>query len=350
MYYLGNDVVDSIELKCFVVSRGAKVDKQVYQKYGKNTRLNPNPLMCNCMILSDETIVQLTDMSFHLKQLGSMLSWNNIKLMKYASQLGTPFTISLKDERAALMYNGEFVDFISFAPPTDFYKKKTSSGMPYIGNAVLQGLDWVAFQCLWPCEFGAAGKPCEFCFSGAEFETLAAKKKPLPKAVLPTDVAEIVKYAFDHVGCNSILKIHDTLCGMVVILDKMIQKMAYRQLCTCAMLGLLLLFLRKFVREFGKNELCTLAGKRLEQIVLHAVTHRGNRVFKGIVTAENDNFSSRAALANLCNQFQSVPSRHLDVCQEHIIMVALQQMQSFCRAPDVVGNAKTERLPVQHIA
>ena len=39
MYYLGNDVVDSIELKCFVVSRGAKVDKQVYQKYGKNTRL-----------------------------------------------------------------------------------------------------------------------------------------------------------------------------------------------------------------------------------------------------------------------------------------------------------------------
>ena len=43
MYYLGNDVVDSIELKCFVVSRGAKVDKQVYQKYGKNTRLNPNP-------------------------------------------------------------------------------------------------------------------------------------------------------------------------------------------------------------------------------------------------------------------------------------------------------------------
>ena len=139
MYYLGNDVVDSIELKCFVVSRGAKVDKQVYQKYGKNTRLNPNPLMCNCMILSDETIVQLTDMSFHLKQLGSMLSWNNIKLMKYASQLGTPFTISLKDERAALMYNGEFVDFISFAPPTDFYKKKTSSGMPYIGNAVPQG-------------------------------------------------------------------------------------------------------------------------------------------------------------------------------------------------------------------
>lgn len=72
MYYLGNDVVDSIELKCFVVSRGAKVDKQVYQKYGKNTRLNPNPLMCNCMILSDETIVQLTDMSFHLKQLGSI--------------------------------------------------------------------------------------------------------------------------------------------------------------------------------------------------------------------------------------------------------------------------------------
>lgn len=204
MYRLGDREVDSIELKCLAVSRGVKVDKAVYQKYGKETRLSQSPLMCNCMILSDQTIVQLTDVGFHLKQLGSMLSWNNIKLMKYASQLGTPFTVSLVEGRAALLYNGEFVDFISFAPPTDFYRQKTSSGMPYVGNAVLQGLDWVAFQCLWPCEYGAAGKPCEFCFSGAEFESLAARKKALPPAVLPEDVAEIVKYAFDHVGCNSI--------------------------------------------------------------------------------------------------------------------------------------------------
>lgn len=132
--------------------------------------------------------------------------------------LGSPW-VGLAHYRELLsdpsfMYNGKFVDFISFGPPTDFYKQKTSSGMPYIGNAVLQGLDWVSFQCLWPCEFGAAGKPCEFCFSGAEFETLAAKKKPLPKAVLPADVAEIVGYAFDHVGCNSIqITGGSTFCG-----------------------------------------------------------------------------------------------------------------------------------------
>jgi len=76
--------------------------------------------------------------------------------------------------------------------------------LPFIGNAVLQGLDWVAFQCSWPCEYAAAGKPCEFCFSGGDFETLAKKKKPLPKPVNPTDIAEIVKYTVENVGCNSI--------------------------------------------------------------------------------------------------------------------------------------------------
>lgn len=203
-YTIGGETVDSVELKCLVVSRGVKVAKDVYKAYTKDWRLSVSPLCCNCMVLSDGTILQLTDMGFHLKYLGGMLSWDNLKLLKYASQLGSPFTLEMVEGRAALMHQGAFVDFVTFPEKTDFYQQKTSSGLPFVGNAVLQGVDWVAFQCLWPCEFAAAGKPCQFCFSGADFEALAARKKPLPPAVAPGDVGEIVAYAMEKVGCNSI--------------------------------------------------------------------------------------------------------------------------------------------------
>lgn len=196
--------IDSIDLKCLVVSKGVTVAKEVYKKFAKSNRLGVNPLMCNCFFLSDGTVVQLTDMGFHLEYLTGILSWNNLKLLKYASELETPFSIKLIEDKPALLYMDSFIDFISFPPQNHFYFQKTSSGLPFIGNAVLQGVDWVAFQCLWPCEYAAAGKPCEFCFSGGDFETLAKKKKPLPKPVDPSDVAEIVKFAIERGGCNSI--------------------------------------------------------------------------------------------------------------------------------------------------
>ncbi|MEG0492575.1 MAG: hypothetical protein RR696_05175 [Clostridia bacterium] len=213
-YSFGNELLDSIELKALVVSRGLKVQREVYQHFENTTRLSVSPLCCNCFLLPDQTIVQLTDMGFHLKYLSGMLSWSNLKLLRYASQLGTPFTLEMRDGQPCLCANGALVTPISFPPATAFYKQKTSSGLSYVGNAVLQGLDWVAFQCLWPCEYAAAGKPCEFCFSGADFEELAKKKKPLPKAVQPQDVAEIVRYAVENVGVNSVqITGGSTFCG-----------------------------------------------------------------------------------------------------------------------------------------
>lgn len=203
-YQFAGMEMDSVELKCLVVSRGVKVGKDVYKHCVKNSRLGVNPLMCNCLILSDGTIVQLTDMGFHLKYLTGILSWDNLRLLKYASDLETPFSIRMKDGEPALYYKEEFVDLVSFPPPSGFYAQKTSSGLPFIGNAVLQGVDWVAFQCLWPCEYAAAGKPCQYCFSGAEHEALARKNKKLPDAVHPRDVAEIVRNAIKEAGCNSI--------------------------------------------------------------------------------------------------------------------------------------------------
>ncbi|HML48385.1 MAG TPA: radical SAM protein, partial [Clostridia bacterium] len=203
-FRLNQREIDSVELKCLVVSRGLKVDREVYQRYSKTNRLDINPLACNCFLLSDGTVVQLTDMGFHLKYLSGMLSWSNLKLLRYASQLTTPFSLRILEGNLTLFWENEPVDVVSLPPYTDFFKQTTASGRRILGNAVLQGLDWVAFQCLWPCEFGAAGKPCQFCFSGADFENLAKRKLPLPGALPAADVAEIVTYAAERVGVRCV--------------------------------------------------------------------------------------------------------------------------------------------------
>lgn len=203
-YMLAGEEVDSIELKCMVVSRGMTVDKAVYKAFKPRARLSESPLNCNCMILADGTIVQLTDMGFHLNQVKSMFSLSTLKMMKYAKDLTSPFKLELVDGEPTITYEGTPVTTVRFPEKNAFYEQTTRAGLPYAGNAVLQGVDWVAFQCLWPCEFGAAGKPCEFCYSGGEFAALARKGKPMPPAVPVADFTEIVTYALDECGVNSI--------------------------------------------------------------------------------------------------------------------------------------------------
>jgi biotin synthase-related radical SAM superfamily protein len=203
-FFLGKEKVDSVELKCLLVSKGIRVDNAVYKQFGKDFRLDPNPLTCNSLMLSDGTNVQLTDVNFHLKHLAKTLSWNNLKLMKYASQLATPFRLNVLDDKPALFYGKDFVDFVSFHKKSDFYRQTTSSGLPFAGNAVLQGRDFVSFQCLWYCEYAATGKPCQYCFSGAYFEALSRKNRPQPQAVPASDVAEIVRYAVVNDRVNSL--------------------------------------------------------------------------------------------------------------------------------------------------
>ncbi|MDR1589613.1 MAG: hypothetical protein LBS51_05415 [Oscillospiraceae bacterium] len=215
VYRLPGIELTSLELKCLLVSRGVKCDKAVYRRFGGEKpshpeapgfRLNVNPLTCNCLILPDGVICQMTDVGFHLEYLGGALSWDNLKLLRYASQLGTPFSVRLDGASAALYYERERerVCEVTFAPYTDFYRQKTASGLPFVGNAVLQGLDWVSFQCLWHCEFGESGKPCQFCFSGAEFEANARRGKPQPSAVSSADAGEIVRYALENAGVSCV--------------------------------------------------------------------------------------------------------------------------------------------------
>ncbi len=202
-FAVGGQRVDSVELKCLVVSRGLRIDREVYRSCGGAYRIYPNALTCNSFRLPDGTVVMATDLGFHLSTLASMFSWDNLKLFRYMGDMTTDFRLALAGGEPTLLYQGEAVTPVRLLPGTEFYRQKTASGMPYAGNAVLQGCDWVAFQCLWPCEYACAGKPCQFCFSGGQFEALARRHRPMPFIPSPADVSEVVRYAVEHDGVSS---------------------------------------------------------------------------------------------------------------------------------------------------
>lgn len=196
-YVVGDKRVDSVELKALLVTRGLKVDGRVYREFAGRYRLHPDPLRCNTLLLPDGTVVQLTDLAFHMRYLRGVLSRETLAQLRYLPQLRTPFTLRVDaDGQPAVLHDGTFVTRVTFPPATDFYDRTTSSGLPYAGNAVLQGREWVSFQCLWSCDYATAGSPCAYCYSGGVFESAARRHKPLPRFPTPEDAAEIVASAF----------------------------------------------------------------------------------------------------------------------------------------------------------
>lgn len=194
-YEINGSYIDSLDLKSMIVSRGIKVNSRIYKKFGKSHRIHPDPLRCNCLILPDGTIIHITDLAFHLKYFKTELLLNSIKQFKYLPEMDTPFSLDISnDGKAELSYKGNAITEIAFPKASQFYTQKTSSNLPFIGNAVLQGNEWLSFQCLWPCDYACSGYPCQFCYSGGMFWELTRKKKALPTIPTPRDVAEIIDF------------------------------------------------------------------------------------------------------------------------------------------------------------
>ncbi|MPM71710.1 hypothetical protein SDC9_118680 [bioreactor metagenome] len=152
------------------------------------------------MLLEDGTVVQLTDLSFHMSYIKSALSWSALQQLKYISDLHTPFQLRLDERQNPALYDKTHkISSVTFPEKTDFYKQKTASGLPFLGNAVLQGTEWLSFQLLWKCDFACSGNACQYCYSGGELETLVQKGKALPRYPSDEEIAEIVDYA---VNCD----------------------------------------------------------------------------------------------------------------------------------------------------
>jgi hypothetical protein len=188
--------IDSLDLKSLIVTRGVRVSNRVYSEFGSRYRINPNPLTCNCLILPDGTITQLTDVALHLRYLRRVMSPESLKQLGAFLHGWKPFDLRIsRSGEAVLSYDGATITKVGFPKKSSFYEQKTSSGLPFIDHAVLQGIDTLAFQSLWPCELARAGYPCQFCYTGGISEQLAMKHKPEPPIPTPRDAAEIVDYA-----------------------------------------------------------------------------------------------------------------------------------------------------------
>ena len=174
-YKLNGEEVDSLELKALLITGGVNVLPTVYEQFGKTRRLSApdDPAACDCLVLPDHTVV-------HMTNVGSR----------------SPFTVDVAEsDRACLEYRGHFLTEVDFPPATAFYEQSTSSGRPFKGMAVLQGLDVLSFQYLWPCDYARAGHACQFCHLGNYTQQLAREGKELPPPPSPRDVAEVVDYA-----------------------------------------------------------------------------------------------------------------------------------------------------------
>jgi hypothetical protein len=194
-YRVNGENLDSLDLKALVVSRGVKVSGEVYRRFSPRYRLYPDPETCNCLILLDDTIVQLTDLALHMRYVKKAILLEALRHLPSLMRLRTPFALDVSDDRPVLLHNGRPVTEVMFPPASHFFEQRTSSGLPFLGNAVLQGLDFLSFPCLWPCQYAQAGYACQFCYSGGLAERQAKKNTPASPVPTPRDVAEITRYA-----------------------------------------------------------------------------------------------------------------------------------------------------------
>ena len=204
-YRIGGHDIDSIDLKCLLTCKGICVDKEVYERFQGESRISTSPYELGALILSDGLACSFTDTLPFLEQIGGRYQWSEEEKRTYNPQLQTPFNVRIVDDRPALLFHDELLDFISFPPAVDFYGRTTKTGVAFNGNISLQGVDFATFAYLWPCEYAATGKACEYCHSGIQTMRAAKRGEKLGGCFSVADSAEMLKWGVDHAGVCSLM-------------------------------------------------------------------------------------------------------------------------------------------------
>jgi hypothetical protein len=173
-YLVNGEQIDSLELKVLLITKGVHVSANIYEQFAKTHRISPNPVECNCIVLPGDIVVHLADIGPN-----------------------SPFSLEIAENgNACLFHKGIPITEVSFPPKTEFYRQCTSSGRPFLGMAVLQGLDVLSFPYLWPCIYPPSGQACQFCHCGGISEQMAHAGIAEPSFPAAQDVADVVNYAF----------------------------------------------------------------------------------------------------------------------------------------------------------
>jgi len=184
-YVVGDEVLDSLDLKVALLTRGVFVHDEVYERFEGTYRFSRNPLECSALLLPDGAVV-------HLAAIGP----------------GARFHLKLDGRKRPCLFRGEQqVSEVSFPPKSDFYNQTTSRGIPFRGLAVLQGCDVLSFPYLWPCELAQSGLACKFCHCGnfTRQQVLDGTYREMPYTA--RDVADVVDYAVNVERCARYIQI-----------------------------------------------------------------------------------------------------------------------------------------------
>jgi hypothetical protein len=183
-FNLDGQIVDALDLKTLLITRGINVPEEITARFGRTHRLTPtsDPFACNCLLLPG-------GIPAHMFHVGP----------------GADFSLAVNSaNRPCLTYRGRPVTQVDFPPATRFYEQQTRGGFPFRMMAVLQGLDVVSFPYLWPCQFALGGQPCDFCYQGNMTMAMRQSGQPPPPIASPNDVAEAVEYCVRECGIRDI--------------------------------------------------------------------------------------------------------------------------------------------------
>lgn len=173
-YPIDGLMFDSLDLKVMLLGQGVYVHDSVYDHFGKTHRISRNPRACNTIFLEDHLPV-------YLARTGPQAR----------------FHLLVREEKAVLESNGDFITVVAFPKKTDFYTRKTSHGIPFGDLAILQGEDMLAFSYLWPCELAKSGNECRFCHCG-NFTSQMVRNHLWKDFEFPVeDIVEVVQYAVE---------------------------------------------------------------------------------------------------------------------------------------------------------
>jgi hypothetical protein len=184
-FRVNGETVDSLDLKVLILTKGMFVRDEVYRALGGTWRISRDPLECSALFLPDNTVI-------HVADIGPT----------------APFQLALGPEgKPCLVHGDDFITAVSLPAKTDFYKQRTSRGVPFHGMAVLQGHDVLSFPYLWPCELAKAGLACKFCHYGNFTQRQSMEGTHQEVVVTPQDVADVVDYAVNVEKCAKYVQI-----------------------------------------------------------------------------------------------------------------------------------------------
>jgi len=175
LFQVGNEQLDSLDLKVALLTQGIYVHDAVYQKFDKTCRLSQNLYSCNTMFIADRLPIYIAR----------------------TETAASPFHLAVRNDKPVVLYNDEFVTEVEFAPKPDFYSHKTSAGNLYGQLAIIQGWDILSFPYLWPCGIAVGGHPCRFCHCGNATLQAVGAKQWNGFEYRPEEIAEIVQYAVE---------------------------------------------------------------------------------------------------------------------------------------------------------